>query len=96
MHEKCSNVTFFWSAFSHFRTESIYSGNLRIHPEYRKVQTRKIYVFRHSSQSETVKNWQFFYHFLTCNFYRNGLGLDTYLPEVSYEEYPLVKSIRFT
>ena len=58
--------------------------------------TRKISVFRHSSQSGTLKNWRFFYHFLICNFYRNGLGSETYLPEISYEEYQLVKSIRFT
>ena len=40
---------FFWSVFSCVQTE--YAVNLRIQSEYRKIQTRKSYVFGHFSPS---------------------------------------------
>ena len=51
---------FLWTLFWDMHcVKSKYSENLRIQPEYRKIQTRKNSVFGHFSRSETSIEWKF-------------------------------------
>ena len=53
LREKCPNTDLFWSVLSYpvFGLNTIYSVNLHIQSEYRKIRTKNNSVFGHFSRS---------------------------------------------